>query len=89
MSEHSPEPWFKDLTYIYDDNENPVGPILSSNGDYSEQDARRIVACVNACKGIETEAIEGLAEGTIEDALKVMWDDVAAARFLNSRKGDS
>ena len=69
MSEHSPEPWFKDLTYIYDDNENPVGPILSSNGDYSEQNARRIVACVNALAGLDmdVDVLERLPVGAIGD----------------------
>lgn len=35
-----------------------------------EANARRIVACVNACAGIEINTLEGLTPGYIEAALK-------------------
>lgn len=69
MSQHTPEPW----TPIKDgnpENKNEAWHLEGRNGDLvtyghmSEQDARRIVACVNACTGIETEKLESLSELT-------------------------
>jgi hypothetical protein len=68
MSEHTKEPWFVDENNIH------IGSIATLNGDdtgYSEiwhewhgdekshkANARRIVACVNACAEIPTEDLE-------------------------------
>lgn len=59
MSEHTKEPW------IYECGDaNHLGIIIGRHGgevvdgEFSEANARRIVACVNACAGLETEIIE-------------------------------
>ena len=67
MSEnkHTPEPWqvFEDDPRAIVTKENPMLSLLSVGEDglaimYEEADARRIVACVNACAGISTENLE-------------------------------
>ena len=67
MSEnkHTPEPWqvFEDDPRAIVTKENPMLSLLSVGEDglaimYEEADARRIVACVNACAGIDTELLE-------------------------------
>lgn len=57
MSEHSPEPWSVGDAYgcaclFAETGQDPIGI------DLSESDARRIVACVNFCRGLETEYLE-------------------------------
>ncbi len=69
MAEHSPEPWRSE----YGNEEGPDDSfgefyrILAADADTDfdeivrvgdEADARRIVACVNACRGVPTEALE-------------------------------
>lgn len=59
MSEHTKEPWG-----IGRNGDNGI-EITSNNGMYfvaevtDEDDARRIVACVNACAGISNERLAG------------------------------
>lgn len=70
MSEHTPEPW-----YVRDEWDGE--PRIAIGGPQPDHDfeiaclegfphpkanARRIVACVNACRGIETEKLEHKAE---------------------------
>jgi hypothetical protein len=83
MSEHTPEPWS-----VYE-GENIHG-VLDSEGKHlaemwqrkqynSLANARRIVACVNACEGISTETLEKvkLADvGDIQDALRDCLDQM-------------
>lgn len=62
MSEHRKEPWRTgeslgtrssiECTPIYASDGNMIGSAFDA------PDARRIVACVNACAGIETEVLE-------------------------------
>ena len=68
MSEnkHTPEPWqvFEDDPRAIVTKENPMLSLLSVGEDglaimYEEADARRIVACVNACEGIPTYQLTG------------------------------
>jgi hypothetical protein len=71
---HSPEPWSRDAEagecacYIRDAKnwllvgEDDYGPTLDVD------DARRIVACVNACAGIPTDALES---GSLGEALRL------------------
>lgn len=77
MSEHSPEPWVAnecgaDEFFICE--ESPPGETGKDTGwgkQIGEVDgkanARRIVACVNACKGFSTEELEYLMahDGTL------------------------
>ena len=56
---HTPEPWeVTDLRYIRQSNEPRHVVARASKMDGMEANARRIVACVNACAGIETYALE-------------------------------
>lgn len=93
MTEHTKEPW-----HLSQDGQH----ILSRTGELSFahvaevfhelDDARRIVACVNVCAGISTEALEGgtapvLTADVARDAeryrwlLKQAWFQQAADRF--------
>lgn len=69
MTDHSPEPWKIDtvnadrrvhVSGIYDAQQQC--PLTPSPGDWtmSVEDARRITACVNACRGIPTEDLENM-----------------------------
>lgn len=72
--QHTPEPWaLRDESQkghgfsIY----SPQSPYWSSEVAHyiGEKDAKRIIACVNACAGIPTEALEN---GALGDALKTL-----------------
>jgi small-conductance mechanosensitive channel len=71
---HTKEPWqvnFADPTQICDcDCENrgcaPIA-VMADGDDDAEDNARRIVACVNACEGIETLQLEILDVKTTLD----------------------
>lgn len=79
MPEHFNEPWhLHDMSgptgaYIeYAPNERGVGKTVNIK-DFDT--ARRIVACVNACAGIPTEALEG---ATGADAARLLALEIAA-----------
>lgn len=68
---HTPEPWHVGVDKGYGGCPDITvcsssGPVISSSADIcgssyveiTEEDARRIIACVNACKGIPTEWLE-------------------------------
>ncbi len=60
MVEHAPEPWKAETclsTWIYDANDQVIVYELCGSKDEAA-DARRIVACVNACVDIETSDLE-------------------------------
>lgn len=60
MSEHTPEPWQSCLGQeITDSHEITVADVFGTTDKLREANTRRIVACVNACEGISTEALEG------------------------------
>jgi len=55
MADHSPEPWLQagDVILCGD------GPDIAQTTGYNfDANARRIVACVNACKALSTEWLE-------------------------------
>lgn len=66
-TEHTPEPW---EFYTTPDGETVIavadgGPAIASiaeeaSTELNEADAERIVACVNACKGLNPEAVPDL-----------------------------
>ena len=61
--EHTPTPWYFDGDGVYSNEDcegAPLAHVLSMgyDNDFRNIDARRIVACVNACRGIRTEALE-------------------------------
>lgn len=58
---HSTEPWSFDSNYIVGADEKRIAcpaSTLSRNDDENADNARRIVACVNACADIPTETLE-------------------------------
>lgn len=84
---HTPEPWNIDPqgTAIYvtfvDGYENEILDCWTAGRidvDMAKANARRIVACVNACKGLETDDIESMVAegktllGTMQDQLMVI-----------------
>jgi hypothetical protein len=56
MSQHTIEPWTHDETRVY--FPNCLGGFDLRNCPNPEATARRISACVNACKGIGIESLE-------------------------------
>lgn len=79
-SEHSPEPWYAwtgvvhvhifDKDNIDDDSPNrPIAKLEINDYDtveHAEADAARIVACVNACAGLNPEVVPELV-GMLEE----------------------
>ena len=57
MAEHTPEPWTYHHPWIYADLDEGMGTAIASvdesQTDFEDADGARIVACVNACAGIE------------------------------------
>jgi len=65
MSEHTKEPWgihkSKNFVAILDSEGKHLAELWQRAEYDSVANARRIVACVNACVGIETETLERLS----------------------------
>ncbi|HWG42673.1 MAG TPA: hypothetical protein VN688_07795 [Gemmataceae bacterium] len=92
-SAHAPEPWeHHGNCLIYgqcsgddDDDEAPfVADVCNNPNVYTEQEranARRIVAAVNACKGISTEALE---RGVITELRHVLGELLTTAGDLDA-----
>ena len=65
MSEHTKEPWIYQMSDEYHE-----GIIIGKHGGevidghFNEANARRIVACVNACVWIPTEQLEAIGQLT-------------------------
>jgi hypothetical protein len=86
MPDHSPEPW---LISAYGRHlggrpwtvlSHPTGGAQVVAGCETEKDAKRIVACVNACKEISTDALESVGKpmdgGTV--GLALCWASKAS-----------
>ncbi|MGY6037818.1 hypothetical protein [Aeromonas sp. AE23HZ002T15] len=61
MSKHTQEPWLRssdDFVAAESDQLNNGEYILSCFGPDQAANARRIVACVNACRGLPTDELE-------------------------------
>lgn len=69
MTHHTPEPWEIDDEYVQQDGGGDIAicHVLSidenieghwGRGKITEANARRIVACVNACRGLPTDELE-------------------------------
>lgn len=77
MSEHTPEPWYLEendnvLTgadggpvLFHLPSGSPVPKFKARRRPVRVANMRRIVACVNACKGIPTEDLNGMGVGGI------------------------
>ena len=104
---HSPEPWkiaedgsSRRPAAVVDAKGRTVAEMPHVNGIVlSTEDARRIVACINACQGISTEALEtrprhliheahGSLELVVHDLLKLVEDGPFRTRPLLSREYD-
>ena len=60
-TEHTPEPWISEGSFIGIPNGKGtfyMSTLSGINQERREADARRIVACVNACAGLSTEFLE-------------------------------
>lgn len=84
----SPEPWHvvelgeEDETFhfIHDARDKSVADVIGNDGvEVDGANARRIVACVNACAGIPTEALEQAGVGGLRTAMEQMEEHVARA----------
>lgn len=89
MTEHTKEPWAHRNGRIYQADRDVLtiaNIARASDGDYSENNARRIVACVNACEGLPTEPLEqfglGTAFGTALFDVTAQRDQLLAAAML-------
>lgn len=75
-TEHTPEPWFWNEKYgevCFRSKEDDQSYGMACPVDLTaEANARRIVACVNACSGIPTEALEDGSARAERDALREM-----------------
>ncbi len=72
MSKHTPEPWNTSNGRIYQEGkkQSTIATVAKDFQDYmifNEDDARRIVACVNALAGLTTEQIEDGAFAKMRD----------------------
>lgn len=85
MDKYTPEPW-----KVRKDGDEYYIEILSKysghlcqlgSGCFSKEDARRIVACVNACAGIETETLE--SEGSIAEIITSKRKRIAELEALH------
>ena len=87
-TEHTPEPWR--YVEMYEEcipkvlATGPTGypectasvPVWRRNIKEANANARRIVACVNACAGIPTEALEQFLPGLVKDAVAFATNEI-------------
>lgn len=78
-AQHTPEPWEAvtpcpgECCWHLQSVNNDMGPWGHiNNPEMREADARRIVACVNACSGVSTEILEDGARNDWADLLSSM-----------------
>lgn len=87
MSGHTPEPWrARKITssngqYVLTDGEKHISLVPREN------DARRIIACVNACEGIDDEVLEGARRGI--DVFKRQIAELESERDQYKRLSDA
>lgn len=67
--EHTPTPWYCDGDGVYSNEDCEGAPLahvmsMGYDKDFRNIDARRIVACINACAGLDTEQLEQFGLGT-------------------------
>ncbi len=98
-NKHTPEPWHtaerSGFPFHIDDARGESVAMMLADDDHDEQrgldNARRIVACVNACAGIPTEMLEERRECAgawfpeLENAKKQRDELLAALEFMLER----
>lgn len=65
MTNHPPEPWYRgDDGFIHDAAGTSIATFRISSAELYDRDAAvaRAIACVNACAGINPEAVKDLVE---------------------------
>ena len=72
---HTKEPWFfsekyGEICYKSSDDDQSYG--MSCPVVICKQNARRIVACVNACAGLETEELEQFSASSLRDGIALI-----------------
>lgn len=86
-AKHTPGPWFSQ----YDDNGfYGIGSDVVSlrlafthgEGDTDAANARRIVACVNACEGVPTEVLEANRSGGLPWSVPEQLEELAVRKAL-------
>lgn len=90
---HTPEPWyFRECTaddcdcgcVVTEKNSRNNDHIVIPVGYVRFTNAKRIVACVNACAGISTEELSGFGLG----GLKQKLDEIEAIKDAKRRNGE-
>ena len=90
---YTPEPWyFRECTkddcecgcVVTDENIHDNEHIVIPVGYVKFVDAKRIVACVNACAGISTEELSGFGLGGLKQTL----DELEAIKDAKRRNGE-
>lgn len=97
MSEHTKEPWMawkdgSDRILFGPSTNYTAGQCFPQEVDSCEANARRIVACVNACAGISTEDLEIITYGgeTMNiyfDRINQQRDELVAADSMGDQNG--
>jgi hypothetical protein len=63
---HTPGPWKALNWMVYDGNDKPIceckGKVVGAGLSAPDHNANRIVACVNACEGLNPEAVKEMYE---------------------------
>ena len=96
---HTPEPWSYELDHgsflrIYSEtNSNIVyGCGCCGSPNCEDADARRIVACINACAGMNTESLESIAGRIAAKSVLQMHENYirnkAKAQSLEQQRDD-
>jgi hypothetical protein len=87
MSEHTKEPWRQEYSLIIGGGEDETNSFIVAKVDdwqneIGDANARRIVACVNACAGISAEALDGISNGTDKRPpwLTKAWEEIEKTR---------
>ena len=85
----STEHWGRTNAHINDADGNMLGSIWCGTTEQNKANARRLVACWNACEGLPTAWIEGGAADILEHAksLKSQRDELLAALLECERYG--
>ena len=95
-NQHTPTPWKIEERGMYSDDirgggsNSPIVCMLSLDAKTLTEmkaNARRIVACVNACEGIDTEVLEALPLNFKQHAIEFEILKAQNARLLEALKG--
>jgi hypothetical protein len=77
QTEYQPAPWFHDGSRILNSSFRALGTVAFPS------DARRIVACVNACEGLPTVVLEGgLIRRLVKRHVDELEEDVPGLKEL-------